>query len=441
MFRSLWKRLYASIVPSNSTAQASASILVAESEREGSDWMEEQHRGRKRCVSSEEEELEGQVQSVASTNSTSVNQKRRCYRKAQPLVRLRRRTRGADAALRELAGHIVQSKKNVVIITGAGLSVASGIRPFRSNPNSEDLLPAGTTNSNHVLQEGLWNDVVWTMATRETFRKDPVKFYNQFWIPHFVLEASHKPNAGHHALQALLENFSNIKQITQNIDGLQKPRQQQQLIEVHGRAGLFKCCPDSDSDSSDESDNEDDRPVQLGHRRKSQWKRERLQNQQPNSKNNKTLCPYQYLESLTPDQLILRDGTSNMELVHATSLKAPLSTAPCCPVCGNKAMPQALLFDEGYHSHSFYQFETVEDWLLEADVVVFVGTSLGAVRLTQLALEHARENQLPVYNFNLFDVLTSTSRLNVSNIVGNASETLPKLVEVCRRLQEEANAV
>ena len=108
-------------------------------------------------------------------------------------------------------------------------------------------------------------------------------------------------------------------------------------------------------------------------------------------------------------------------------------TLPLCPAGGNIVMPQVLLFDEGCHSHSFYQIETVEDWLHAADVLVFVGTSF-AVRLTQVALQHARDNQLPVYNFNLqHDVLKSTSRLNVSNIVGPATEMLPKHLDACRR--------
>lgn len=41
----------------------------------------------------------------------------------------------------------------------------------------------------------------------------------------------------------------------------------------------------------------------------------------------------------------------------------------------------SLLFDEDYDSHSFYNFERVEEWLKEADAVVFVGTSF-AVTLT-----------------------------------------------------------
>lgn len=102
-------------------------------------------------------------------------------------------------------------------------------------------------------------------------------------------------------------------------------------------------------------------------------------------------------------------------------------------------MPQALLFDEGYHSHSFYQFEVVEDWLAAADVLVFVGTSLPAVvQLTAVALRHARQAELPVFNFNIYPY-TQDHSLNVTNIVGPAAETLPLFLAVCQEMRIEEN--
>jgi NAD-dependent SIR2 family protein deacetylase len=103
-------------------------------------------------------------------------------------------------------------------------------------------------------------------------------------------------------------------------------------------------------------------------------------------------------------------------------------------------MPQALLFDEGYHSHTYYRFQETEEWLNKAECIVFVGTSF-AVHLTSVALDHAREQSLPVFNFNLADLLQSTVRLNVSNITGPAVETLPALAEACRRLQQDEKAI
>jgi NAD-dependent deacetylase len=387
---------------------------------------------------------------------------------SRPSIR-RSSSRCTDAALHELASYIVNnstgsSKKNIVIITGAGLSVASGIRPFRSNPLKAGSVVTSAPSSTkqrkqvHVLQEGLWDHVIWKTATRAAFRKDPSKWYREFWIPHFRGQGdgnnNYKPNLGHRAIQDLLCEFQNVKQITQNIDGLQQPGsscKQKQFIEVHGRAGLFKCCPESDSDSDESDDDDDDRPVVLGHRGKSARHRTQYQN------NPTSTCPYRYLESLTADQVVHShrrlDPVTLSESSSSCSSDADAEavdkeaancrpwpseqTIPCCPACGNVVMPQALLFDEGYHSHAFYNFETVEDWLGAADVLVFVGTSF-AVSLTVTALQHARDAQLPVFNFNLqHDVLASTARLNVSNIVGPATETLPRLVDACRQLREQ----
>ena len=75
--------------------------------------------------------------------------------------------------------------------------------------------------------------------------------------------------------------------------------------------------------------------------------------------------------------------------------KAPLQMAPRCPHCDKILAPQALLFDENYHSHDFYEFQKMEEWLAEAEVIVFVGTSF-AVRLPEVTLEHARAMKIPV---------------------------------------------
>lgn len=155
-------------------------------------------------------------------------------------------------------------------------------------------------------------------------------------------------------------------------------------------------------------------------------------------------CRYQMLESLTVDQLKPTDVHSVLSWDSSSNIKALssgrrlLTAPPCCPGCGNYVLPQALLFDEGYHSHEHYNFTKMEDWLASADALVFVGTSF-AVTLPLCALDHARDVNLPVYNFNVSDMLESTARLNAENIVGPAQETLPKLWKAIQCLQEMEN--
>ena len=313
----------------------------------------------------------------------------------------RRRSSRGNSSLMELAKEIVTNRKRVVLITGAGLSVASGIRPFRGKSSHQG--------------EALWTQHIWTTATRECFRKDPLGWYNDFWLPHLSLPPLVRPNAAHRAVNWLLEQSTSggpeslrIRMITQNVDGLLPPNPLH-TIEAHGRLGLYKCIPDEDSDTDSESDEDDDRLVHLGHRRK--WRRHQLvQNKKEGSRCDRSLrrerrrsspkakaskrhvqkCPYQNEKSVSIDQI--EPSVIQGNLLRG---KGPLSEAPKCPHCKNTLAPQALLFDEGYHSHDFYEFQKMEEWLAKAELIVFIGTSF-AVRLPEVTLEHARAMKIPV---------------------------------------------
>mmetsp|Transcript_10684 Transcript_10684/g.29445 ORF Transcript_10684/g.29445 Transcript_10684/m.29445 type:complete len:493 (+) Transcript_10684:81-1559(+) len=392
--------------------------------------------------------------SATNDGSSTSTRERRSRRKS---------SRGTDASIHDLAKMLVEREKRVVIVTGAGLSAASGVRPFRthagnnqlSNPQQHGVLPTTA---------GLWNSVIWSTATRQAFRRDPLQWYTSFWMPHFQKHETYYPNMGHYALQEVLEEFSeNVTQITQNVDGLQPPSSR--LIEAHGRIGLYKCLPGSDSDTDEESDDDESRQVHLGHRRKRRLIREQQSKDQKYKSDNVTtrngnksgVCPYSWENSLTAQQLEPRAVRKALSLRTSSSRDAlnsrnddddsesssddddddaTLKQAPTCPHCGNLVLPQALLFDEGYHSHAHYQFERMEDVLSEADVLVFCGTSF-SVQLTDTALKRARDRELPVYNFNVHDSLASTPRLNVINILGPAAETLPQLMRTCRQIMEE----
>ena len=342
----------------------------------------------------------------------------------------RRKSSRGKRSLSELARDIVVDRKRVVIITGAGVSVASGVRPFRGS-------------------SGVWKQVIWTTATREAFRKNPLDWYNDFWLPFLSLPTNPQPNAGHLALGKLLKDHPNVNMITQNVDGLHRPANfnSSRLIEAHGRLGLYKCLPNEDSDTDSDSDDDDERDVHLGHRRKSKSKRHMTS---VSTTNNTTTqphhhCRFQTSQSLTVDQVEPPTIREALQDTHGTAppkghaagkqqqTRRLLTAAPKCPSCGNFVAPQALLFDEGYHSHDFYQFQTMEDWIASAEVLVFCGTSF-AVTLTEVALEHARAKSLPVYNFNTQDFLESTVRLDVANIPGPSQETLPELWNMCRQL-------
>lgn len=121
-----------------------------------------------------------------------------------------------------LAELIVQ-RKPTVALTGAGISVPSGIPDFRS---------PGT---------GLWDKIdPMEVASIHGFEKNPAKFF-QFMAPLESLVESGRPNPAHDAV-AELENMGLLRSIiTQNIDNLHQDAGSKNVIELHGNASRGTC--------------------------------------------------------------------------------------------------------------------------------------------------------------------------------------------------------
>ena len=106
-------------------------------------------------------------------------------------------------------------KKNLVVLTGAGISAESGLKTFR---DSED---------------GLWNGYdIEDVATPDAWRRNPqlvLDFYN--YRRREVLKA--EPNAAHYGLAALEEHFD-VTIITQNIDDLHERGGSSRIVHLHG---------------------------------------------------------------------------------------------------------------------------------------------------------------------------------------------------------------
>ena len=132
-----------------------------------------------------------------------------------------RRTETAD--LIHQTSQLFSKSSYTVVLTGAGISTASGIPDFRSQ---------GT---------GLWEkDNPLEVASLSAFKYRPEVFYN--WLRPLAKEIwQAKPNPAHIAL-AQLEKAGYIKAIiTQNIDGLHQAAGAENVIEVHGSATTLTC--------------------------------------------------------------------------------------------------------------------------------------------------------------------------------------------------------
>ena len=125
----------------------------------------------------------------------------------------------AAARLAELLG----SAGRVVALTGAGVSVPSGIPDFRS---------PGT---------GVWANVdPMEVAHIAVFQRDPERFW-RFYGNRFAMLRDKRPNGAHRALAELERRGVIEAVVTQNIDGLHRAAGTRDLIEVHGTIGTSSC--------------------------------------------------------------------------------------------------------------------------------------------------------------------------------------------------------
>jgi NAD-dependent deacetylase len=128
----------------------------------------------------------------------------------------------ALAPAARLAGLISQSEV-VVALTGAGISVPSGIPDFRT-PGI-----------------GLWANVdPMEVAHIDVFRRDPERFWH-FYGDRFQRLESKRPNGAHEALARLEAAGKLTAVITQNIDRLHARAGTRELVEVHGTIEHSSC--------------------------------------------------------------------------------------------------------------------------------------------------------------------------------------------------------
>ncbi|MDH4080482.1 MAG: NAD-dependent deacylase [Nitrospira sp.] len=116
----------------------------------------------------------------------------------------------------------VASAKDIVVLTGAGISADSGVPTFRG-------------------KDGLWRTYrAEDLATPEAFERDPQlvwEWYN--WRREMI--AAKRPNPAHHAVVELEQRYLNFWLITQNVDGLHRDAGSQKLSEIHGNIWMVRC--------------------------------------------------------------------------------------------------------------------------------------------------------------------------------------------------------
>jgi len=224
---------------------------------------------------------------------------------------------------------------NVLVLSGAGVSLASGIPTFRgSDPGA------------------VWAENVTTLGTRAFFERDPVASW-QFYFERFDGLGGKQPNPAHSALAAL-ERFlaprakdftfqGEFTLVTQNLDGLHRKAGSQAVVEIHGRADRVRCA--------------------------------------------ERYCRYGAPRGWLPRAEV------DFEPFRADPREA---TLPRCPECGAPIRAHLLWFDESYGEHEDYGYLQARTALTAAEVILVVGTSF-SVGITQLVLQTALGKGIPLF--------------------------------------------
>jgi len=123
------------------------------------------------------------------------------------------------------SGEATVMAKNIVVLTGAGISRESGLHTFRDS-------------------DGIWKKVrIEDVATPEAFARDPERvnaFYNG--RRRQLLDPAVQPNAAHRALVALERSWKgDFLLITQNVDDLHQRAGSRRVLPMHGQLLQGRC--------------------------------------------------------------------------------------------------------------------------------------------------------------------------------------------------------
>jgi len=121
-----------------------------------------------------------------------------------------------------LVERLRQPDTRITVLTGAGVSAASGVPTFRGS-------------------EGLWKNFrPEALATAEAFGRDPSLVWEWYAWRRFRIAAC-EPNAAHRVLADWSRRFPNFKLITQNVDGLHERAGTSNTIRLHGSIWEVSC--------------------------------------------------------------------------------------------------------------------------------------------------------------------------------------------------------
>ena len=266
----------------------------------------------------------------------------------------------------------VRDRAPLFVLTGAGLSTASGIADYRDRDGRWKRTPP--------VQ---FRDFVRLEASRQ-----------RYWGRGFAGWPSFRdacPNEGHFALAALERSGIVRTVVTQNVDGLHQQAGQQRVIDLHGRLDRVVCL--------------DCGAVEP---------REKVQQH--------LLGANPWLGRIRVDAAALRpDGDAQIPQADLSKLRTPR-----CPSCGGVVKPDVVFFGENVPRQ---RVDAAMDALERARGVLVVGSSL-AIYSGFRFCRRARELGIPIAAIN--DGVTRADELLAVKAGGPCAEVLASLPAACR---------
>lgn len=267
----------------------------------------------------------------------------------------------------EALASALKDKHRIWVLTGAGISAASGIPTYRNHKG--EWQAANPVQHNEFISDHSARQRYWARS-----------------MVGYKINQSAKPNAAHHALTKLQSSGKVLQIVTQNVDRLHSHAGANNIIDLHGRIDQVVCL---DCQKIFTRDAYQPRLVEI----------------------NPNLDDYA--------SKILPDGDAQIDDYDLTKIQIP-----ACEACGGTLMPDVVFFggtvprqrvDEAYQT------------LSESDCCLVIGSSLKVFSGFRFP-RFAHQNNIPLYAVNqgemrggeMFDLIVSEE---------SCEELLPKIAD------------
>lgn len=321
----------------------------------------------------------------------------------------------------------IKTKGHIVILTGAGQSVASNIPTFRGEGGYWTL-----RNENEKISAS-------SFLTHKYFYKSP----EEIWRWHHVfrrLVEKNRPNISHHALADLQIFYKKQKKkftlITQNIDGYHVDAYAQALAksqQVKQNSSTKSTAKSNSSISSIKSTSVKSTPKNLSGKspttsatlKKTEEKKtsEEVKQGTPAITKKFGFCEEVY-ELHGSINYMRCDKSCTTDLFPGPKVGCDDDFVPTCPRCMGVARPHTLFFDESYEQE-YYRKDTILNEIQTGDCLIVIGTAL-ETNLAATIVAQAITNKKLIIEINPQPCIKNG---NVRHLIGGVEKVLPDLAK------------